>query len=222
MDMETIKKSIDNKFNEIENKVNILALESITTDNKEQIYGYKIKQLIENIQRLNNELPYAYVAGFFDGEGSIGANLNKARHPPSIRLRIIIVNTNLEILIKIKKIFKGEIYKRKKYIEHYKDKWDWEITNRDDMKFFLEKILPYSTVKRQQIEYGLKFLELTIISKTGRGHIVPEEEQKIRQFFSDKLKELKDEEYTNEEICSLNDQIKEMNVDKLQKTMMNF
>jgi len=218
MNIESIKKSINDKFNDLENKVDILALEPII-DNKEQIYGYTVNQLLEEIQRLNKELPYAYIAGFFDGEGYIGTHTSKKKNSSVISLEISITNTNFEILIKMKKIFNGNILQKTK-IENNKQVWAWSIDRIDEKKFFLEKIYPYTTVKRQQIEYGLKYLELTTDSR-GKGK-VSSEEQKIREFFADKLREMKHVEYTNDELKMFEDEIKNMYKDKNQPTFDDY
>jgi len=213
MDIKRLKKSINDKFNYLENKVDILALEPITTDNKEQIYGYTANQLLEEIQRLNKEMSYSYVAGFFDGEGTVG--LYKAKG--YMRLMIYLGNTNFEVLIKMKNLFGGYIYSRNK-IENRKKVWDWNIRDRDDIKNFLEKIYPYTTVKRQQIKYALRYLELS--KKAHSSNIITQEEHEIRQFFADKIKEMKDTEYNNEDLKKFEEKIKDIN--KNQPSLMDY
>jgi len=215
MDIEAIKKSINDKFNYLENKVDILALEPITTDNKEQIYGYTVNQLLEKVHELKNEMTYAYIAGFFDGEGSVGAYKSKW----GIYLNSRIGNTNLEILVKIKEVFGGYVSTIKK-TEGRKQAWSWIVTDKNELRFFFEKILPYSTVKKQQIIYGLKYLELT--SRSSSSIKVTQEEQNVRQFISDKIKELKNVELSNEELDMFDEKIKIMSKDKNQLTMEDY
>jgi len=217
MNTEFIKKSINDKFNDLNNKIDILALELITTNNNEQIYGYTANQLLKKIYELNNEMTYAYIAGFFDGEGSIGIYKNKKNN---FVLIVSTANTNFDILIKMKKIFGGYISLSKKKIKYsYKDQWHWVIHDRNVLKNFLEKILPYSTVKRQQIEYGLKYLELTT---NFPGKCISSEEQKIREFFADKLREMKHSKYTDDEMKIFEDKINDINKDKNQLTMEDY
>ncbi len=175
--------------------------------------------MIEEIQRLNKELTYSYITGFFDGEGSVGVYEKGKR----INLSISITNTNIEILIKIKKIFGGKIEIKKK-IENRKEVRILTIVNREQSKFFLEKILPYSTVKRQQIEYALKYLELTKSYHGGKSYSVqiPIEEQKIREFFINKLKEMKHTEYTEEELKIFDDEIKNIDKNKNQPSLLDY
>ena len=163
---------------------------------------------------------YAYISGFFDGEGCVGTHIDKRNSPHTINLRIHIANTNYEVLVKIKNVFGGKIYPHHQHLKNRKDAWDWYIIDRNELKNFLEKILPYSTVKRQQIKYGLKYLELTSDARNGRSGI-SNEEQKIRQFISDKLKELKDIELSVSELDMI-EEIKNINKDKNQLTMEDY
>jgi len=163
---------------------------------------------------------YAYIAGFFDGEGWIGTRSDNRKEPPLISLGISITNTNLEVLIKIKNVFGGHI-KQFKERENRKKAFGFEITDRVRLNKFLKEIYPYTIVKRQQIEYGLKFLELTANSQHGSKGLSLEE-IKIRNFFSDKLKEMKDVEYTDEELKIFEEKINELNEDKNQPTIDKF
>ncbi len=181
---------------------------------KRQIYTqeeiYVIQKQIDNTTQSQEEFDeyvYAYIAGFFDAEGSIGAYEDNIYN--KISLRVIINNTYPYILIKIKGAFGGNVHKNPK-LENIKRRqiWSWKTEAKDDVKFFLNKIFPYSIVKKPQIELGLKFLETN--------------NYQIKLLIADKLKKMKDIEYTDEEIKILNEQIKEMNIDKLQKTMMDF
>jgi len=170
-----------------------------------------IKYLINNTthsQKEFDETVYAYITGFFDGEGVVGAY--KDKRDDSILLYISLPNTNPYVLIGMKQVFDGNIYIRKKPEKYpdWRQQWIWNITDKDKKEYLLKKILPYSIVKKQQIELGLKFL------KTN--------DYQTKVLIADRLKEMKDIEYTDEEIKILNEQIKEMNVDKLQKTMMDF
>ncbi len=121
MNTESIKKSINDKFNDLNTKIDILSLESVTIDNNEQIYGYTVNQLLEKINESKNETAYAYVAGFFDGEGWIGTTTDSRINPPSISLGTSVENTNFEVLIKMKRLFGGQIYLRKKPRENRKN-----------------------------------------------------------------------------------------------------
>lgn len=154
------------------------------------------------------ESVYSYIAGFFDAEGSVGAYFNKNNN--DIILQVSISNTYPFILIKLKSIFGGNvnIEKRQEKSLKWKKKWIWRTLAINDVKFFLTKILPYSIAKKPQIELGLKFLET--------------DNYQTKILIADELMKMKDIEYTDEEICSLNKQIDDMNVDKLQHKLADY
>jgi len=184
MDTESIKKSINDKFNDIESKVDIL---------NDTLSGKTNTQ--------NTETVYAYISGFFDGEGNISVNKQ------SLTLFARITNTNLDVLKRIKYIFKGEVYVHSEKSEVRKKSWIWYISDRNDIKFFLEMILPYSTVKRSQILDGLEFLEKITTTKYRRGGM-SSEERKYRESIYLKLQEPKHHIYTQEDIKHFDKQIK--------------
>ncbi len=182
MDIEEIKKVINGKFDKIESKINNLdniLSEKIADDNK-----------------IDEEV-ISYIAGFFDGEGMI--EISK-----ELRLLTQTGNTNLDILKRIKSVFSGEIYPREARKEGHKKQWSWQITDRDKLKFFLETILPYSTVKKSQILDALEFLENTTNSM---GKRLSSEERKYRESMHLKNQELKCRIYTDDEIKQFTYQI---------------
>ncbi len=183
MDTEVIKKVINGKFDKIEEKVNVIN-----------------DKLSERINPQNIETVYAYISGFFDGEGNISVNKQ------SLTLFARITNTNLDILKRIKYMFKGEVYVHTEKSELRKKSWIWYISDRNDIKFFLEMILPYSTVKKSQILLGLEFLKNTTDARSSRGMSL--EERKYREYMHHKFKEPKHRIYTEDEIKHFDEQIK--------------
>ncbi len=68
-------------------------------------------------------MDWNYIAGFFDGEGSI------LKHDPT-NYRISIPQTNEEVLQKIKTFSNmGNIFKTRKRKEHWKDSWVYSVAN---------------------------------------------------------------------------------------------
>jgi hypothetical protein len=91
-----------------------------------------------------------YLAGFFDGEGFVSINSGG-------RVQIGITQKNPEILCEIKNIFGGNIYleSRKPGVCSH-----WKITDKVGIKNFLSLILPFSVVKKKEIELGLRAVDL--------------------------------------------------------------
>lgn len=86
----------------------------------------------------------AYVAGIFDGEGCV----NFCGRGRSHHIRVLVVNTNKELLDFFQQTFGGDI-KHKKKRDGWKDAWEWRLqwTKAID---FLSAISPWLQVKNRQ------------------------------------------------------------------------
>jgi len=86
-------------------------------------------------------MDWNYIAGFFDGEGSI-SNFKG-------RYRITLPQTNLEVLEEIRKFTKvGFIIIVTKRQSHWKQEWVYYIAKQEDTLKFLKAIAPKLIVKR--------------------------------------------------------------------------
>jgi len=100
-------------------------------------------------------MDWRYIAGFFDGEGSIVM-------VPVRRHRIFITQTNEEVLRRIQ-AFTGvgsvvPITKRKK---HWKDAWIYYVAKGENVLSFLRGVKPYLIVKKQLTVQTIRNLEIT-------------------------------------------------------------
>lgn len=129
----------------------------------------------------------AYLAGLFDGEGTIGYYNYRDRHEATA----MITNTDPRIMNWIlDKIGYGNVctisnayHRRKHAISH------WRITNKPRMVDFLEAITPYLIIKRDQAELLLKLWNDEGINK-ARIKITPDIQVR-RNSTIDELKLLK-------------------------------
>ena len=125
----------------------------------------------------------AYIAGFFDGEGCIHARIRNNAQPNAV---LTISQKNPKVLYWITKtVGYGHV------TECYNEKWVrniWRVTGRDKTKSFIKMILPFSKVKKKQLQVGLKLLAL--IGKPG-DHPVSKSNLTKRLKLHNKLKELK-------------------------------
>ena len=133
-------------------------------------------------------LTLAYCAGFFDGEGCVYINrFQNQRHTAGItwQLQISVTNSNKEPLEKFQSYFGGRIRKQvcKKIKRFY---WTW-VCAAKTASLFLEAILPYSIVKKDEIILGLQFQSTMT---RDRNRLSPELIL-IRQNCYDKMKEAK-------------------------------
>jgi hypothetical protein len=107
----------------------------------------------------------AYLAGFLDGEGSIGF----ARCRTSIFPRVFITNTNIEILELFKEQFGGDIKPLSKRKEGWKQGYCWRLSWTPAV-MFLDLLSPYLVIK---IDQAITVFAWNAI-RLGRGRVSPE------------------------------------------------
>jgi len=94
-----------------------------------------------------------YIAGFFDGEGNI--NIIKNNQKNSYYIQIRLYSSDEKVLLEIKKfIQKGQMYKIKK-ASATNFVYELDITNKLDVKFFLENVVGKIIIKKEIAEYIL-------------------------------------------------------------------
>ena len=116
----------------------------------------------------------AYAAGFFDGEGSVSICYGSSL--PTIRVSV--AQNDLEPLERIKKEFGGEIYPAVRGNNHL------EWNKAEEVIFFLESILPYSSRRKDKVnlaieiakligkkDLGSKVLRLRLVEKFEEVHV---------------------------------------------------
>jgi len=85
---------------------------------------------------------WSYIAGFFDGEGSVTHN--------GKGYRITVPQTNEDVLNKIRDFAGvGHVIKLRKREIHWKDSWLYYIASKKDVCVFLERMLPYLVLKKR-------------------------------------------------------------------------
>lgn len=124
------------------------------------------------------ETDVAYIAGLFDGEGnvSIVRNLAYAIRTNSVQIPqydlIVTIGMNpREAVDKVQEIFGGTIYENEclpgKTYKNIQKSYRWVIDK--NISFFLESILPYSIIKKKEIEIALEFCNLTTFSSNSKS-----------------------------------------------------
>ena len=97
-----------------------------------------------------------YVAGFFDGEGTVGIYLQKSKYAV---LTVGISNTNKHILELIKVKYGGNIYERKIADKGRKRVFQWKLGTIASMFAFLLDIASYVVVKKDAVDLALEYIE---------------------------------------------------------------
>lgn len=132
----------------------------------------------------------AYIAGFFDGEGCICCVKSRNNN---LRLRVTIVQRTSPVLRKIAKLMNcGKVHKKKTDSSYGNSLFVWYINDQVSLLKFIQVVLPYSIVKKKQLELGLKFLS-TVSECGGTGHILKPSTLKKRRKIAKQIKELKHE-----------------------------
>jgi hypothetical protein len=101
-----------------------------------------------------------YAAGFMDGEGCI--NVSSCRS--SLFIRVLIVNTNKEVLELFKQRWGGNIQQNKRYKDNWKTSFTWRVSHISCFNF-LTDIYPFLIVKKKQAEAAFVFFD----SSPGKG-----------------------------------------------------
>jgi hypothetical protein len=128
---------------------------------------------------------HIYFAGFFDGEGSIGAYSSSGKG----KYIVTISNTDVRPLLQAVELWGGKIYKmcKHKIKGAHMDVYHWHLYGQHSRQF-LNDILPYSRIKVEQI---LSFLAILDVIPTKRGARRNAGVTAIVDFHSAQLKNLK-------------------------------
>lgn len=107
---------------------------------------------------------WAYIGGFFDGEGSLTKHVNG--------FRVTIPQTNLHVLQTILLFSRvGQIAKVTKRKSHWKDSWIYYIANQHDVRTFLRRITPHLVLKHNIVKQSLKKLD-TIVAHQRKNRML--------------------------------------------------
>ena len=127
----------------------------------------------------------AYLAGVFDGEGTLGYYFKKSGkyHVASLA----IYNTDPRVMAWIRThVSVGGVYLNK----NNKHKgWQWQLNSKKQIIAFLNQIRPYLVIKAEQVDLLLSLWDAE--QKIHRGRRLSEEVLYLRQDTEMKLKQLK-------------------------------
>lgn len=115
---------------------------------------------------LNNDITMAYIAGFLDGDGAISAVIEKhAEKKFGFRVRVSLDfyqhKQHIALLKYIRKVFGEGCLCRS-----IRDTHKLSIRNQTSLKKILPMLLPFTRIKRKQIQIALRILDTTIGKKS--------------------------------------------------------
>jgi len=111
------------------------------------------------------KIELAYIAGFLDGDGTVISLVEKHREKKyGLRIRVLVEFTqhdqNLMILKFLKsKIGEGNINKSLRNV------WKYSIKDQKAVREILKLLEPFSLIKKRQIKFALKVLDLDLSKK---------------------------------------------------------
>ena len=98
----------------------------------------------------------AYLAGIFDGEGSVYIWTRRNRGYRDYGIRLYVVNTNRTLIDWLQATFGGLVYSRQS--AKWKERHEWLI-DRKNADSLMSAMLPYMIIKRPQMEVAIRFRE---------------------------------------------------------------
>ena len=107
----------------------------------------------------SNEVLWSYLAGLFDGEGTVCISTSRNKNNTVIfQMNVKIANTNLGLMQWLITNFGGTYsVSHSKEKNNCKTQYAWMPKGKNNRKAVLENLLPYLVVKKQQALIGLEF-----------------------------------------------------------------
>jgi hypothetical protein len=133
-----------------------------------------------------------YLAGFFEGEGTICISNRSDRK--SFQLRICVGQKDIQPLPLYVEMFGGHIYPQKRKGVHCINQWD--LKKRDAQIAFLKAIYPYLITKKAEADVAFIFLEtMSGCSEGGWWSRLTSEKRELRKTLFLESKRLKVKKY---------------------------
>lgn len=113
------------------------------------------------IKILERSHKLAYIAGIFDGEGSIGVSIARpkgARKTNSYRVRMRVSMCDDRAIILLQELFGGKIKTHQPSNPKHKLQYDWMLRSWDARQA-LKELLPFLVIKKERAEVAIMLIE---------------------------------------------------------------
>lgn len=147
------------------------------------------------------ELDPAYVAGFFDGDGSVGIYKNTSLGY-YLRTQITqnIDTASTALYEALQERWGGNVGEQRTYTGRLK--YNWQV-NGDLAVAFLRDIVPHLIIRKLQAELGIKWQEgRAPLTRNEKGHIQPRVDLERDEAYASELRRLKKVELIESEIAA--------------------
>jgi hypothetical protein len=133
----------------------------------------------------------AYLAGLFDGEGTVAiyeswAPLKDGGRRPIWIYQVQIANTCLRVLDHVRRLCGGAVVRKSRGKAHWRQGHVWRLCG-EDAAVFMATIRPYSIVKAEEMDEAIQFRALCL----PRGRRQTDAEIEVKRGVVVRLKEMK-------------------------------
>lgn len=120
---------------------------------------------------VNEELLYAYMAGFVDADGSISISTvaKRKRYIP----KITVCNCDQRVVELFSNKFGGKVRKRTWKNKNWRPNYEWTLTCKKASSV-IEKLFPYLQIKKRQAKLVLKAVEIKSQSSSALARWHPD------------------------------------------------
>lgn len=119
-----------------------------------------------------------YLAGFFDGEGSIYAARPDQHIPQSL---VQVVTTRQEEPEYYHQRWGGSVSHSEGQEENHSDSWTWRVSG-ENARIAVEQMLPYLRGKTAQAELFLEAIAYKLQERQGASHYPPEAREPLTEY----------------------------------------
>lgn len=134
----------------------------------------------------------SYIAGFFDGEGSVYIRVSKQNRKKEYHnLAVRLVNTNKEVMVFCRELLKldKDIVTKKYLTKNYRKVYELVLLTKEAEEF-LEMLFPYLIVKKKQALLALEFRKTIYENSHGRNGVLSKKDIFEREQIRQKIKDL--------------------------------
>jgi len=144
---------------------------------------YEGKKSLDDLLKIKTD-DIVYMAGFFDGEGSIC--IITGTH----NLQVQLSNTDQKIMEWIAETFGGHARAKKKYKSQHRKAWVWQLNSGAAMEFLIV-IGGRLKIKHRQAKLAIQFqMEKAHFMGDGRKEKISESEFELRELYRQQMRAL--------------------------------
>jgi hypothetical protein len=147
----------------------------------------------EPINLLLQEKQIAYLAGLFDGEGSVGIyEFKKQNKFSNWQFKVEIANTDWRVMKWLENTVGGKVHKKSEGKANWRQGYCWHIQG-ENAEVFCKLVKPYTIIKTDQIDACLYFRKFWGVTNKKQTEAI----LKSKREMVDVIKQLKRKDYAN-------------------------